>query len=860
MRNAKLLDIKTYVAQADSIYAHKGEGGRKETLLEHAETTISYFYELLDKKRLEPVLNKLIEGISIEGKQFSLEHSDFIKELFVNAIYLHDLGKINYAFQKVKMENDDLPDIKNAYLRYTDHSMLSALLYIDLFKPRLMAVEDRTIRYFMRFILYTFAYIISRHHTHLVDLNGFLGDLNTLVKERLPQNPGCLHYFKSKIMLTESFQDDIFESRDGYLRKFLKNSELDYYILNKLLFSLLTGCDFYATYYYANKADVNYGIIEDVDRLISIYENSSISKGIRAYKNDSHYFNHNPINGLRSEMFLEAEENLLKNLESNIFYLEAPTGSGKTNTSINLALQILKNSPEHSKIFYIFPFNALVEQTRKSLEKVFDKKAGSDIRIAVVNSVTPILTDEEKKDGENYTDYEKYLLNRQFLHYPIVLTTHVNFFNYLFGTGREVGFPLIHLCNSVIIIDEIQSYRNSIWMEIIMFLERYAKLLNMKIIIMSATLPKLDVLLRIKSTGFAELIRDKGKYYQNTLFRERVKLDFTLLELGRLTQEQFMGEVLKLIRKHGPKRILMEFIKKSTARKIYKALQEVLPEKRIVELTGDDNMLNRNRILDEINEKDEDGNFICTDIMVVATQVIEAGVDIDMDIGMKDMSMLDNEEQFLGRINRSCARTGCMAYFFDLDDAESVYKNDARLERNLYDKEYRKYLESKNFEEFYKLCFKRIADKKKENNPNNIGDMFNEAVALNFRDIEKRMHLIDSKQCRLFLAYEILTDEGERINGLEIWETYKNLIFNKEMEYARKMVELSRIYQKMSYFLYNYSSLPGKGKYDTGIKPPPIHDESIGDIFLVKNGQAYITEDGKFDREKYGEKAESDFL
>lgn len=34
-----------------------------------------------------------------------------------------------------------------------------------------------------------------------------------------------------------------------------------------------------------------------------------------------------------------------------------------------------------------------------------------------------------------------------------------------------------------------------------------------------------------------------------------------------------------------------------------------------------------------------------------------------MDIGYKDISMLDSEEQFLGRINRSCKKTGCKVYF-----------------------------------------------------------------------------------------------------------------------------------------------------------------------------------------------------
>lgn len=45
-----------------------------------------------------------------------------------------------------------------------------------------------------------------------------------------------------------------------------------------------------------------------------------------------------------------------------------------------------------------------------------------------------------------------------------------------------------------------------------------------------------------------------------------------------------------------------------------------------------------------------------SDVVLVATQVIEAGVDIDMDIGYKDISRLDSEEQFMGRINRSGKR------------------------------------------------------------------------------------------------------------------------------------------------------------------------------------------------------------
>ena len=53
-----------------------------------------------------------------------------------------------------------------------------------------------------------------------------------------------------------------------------------------------------------------------------------------------------------------------------------------------------------------------------------------------------------------------------------------------------------------------------------------------------------------------------------------------------------------------------------------------------------------------------------------------------MDIGYKNISKLDSEEQFLGRINRSCKKSG-IAYFFEVDEARSIYKNDVRLSKSL---------------------------------------------------------------------------------------------------------------------------------------------------------------------------------
>lgn len=66
----------------------------------------------------------------------------------------------------------------------------------------------------------------------------------------------------------------------------------------------------------------------------------------------------------------------------------------------------------------------------------------------------------------------------------------MTWFKTLFGHEKEDVFAFHQLCNSVIVLDEIQSYKNALWSEIITFLKGYAKLLNMKIIIMSATFAK----------------------------------------------------------------------------------------------------------------------------------------------------------------------------------------------------------------------------------------------------------------------------------------------------------------------------------------------------------------------------------
>ena len=570
---------------------------------------------------------------------------------------------------------------------------------------------------------------------------------------------------------------------------------------------------------------------------------TKVSKSIRKYRDfktgltNKCPFKENDINLLRSEIFLESEKNLLEGLKekTDIFFLEAPTGSGKTNSSINLALKALEKDKSLNKLFYIFPFNTLVEQTKISLGEVFgdDKLKG---KISIVNSITAMI---ERFKEDSKVDYEKTLLARQFLHYPITLSTHVNLFNYLFGLNRDSVFPLTQLANSVVIIDEVQSYKNSIWTEIIIFLKKYSKLLNIKFIIMSATLPDLRELSNEKD-GFKILINNRKKYFESPLFKNRVIVDYSLLD-KELNLEELL-ENIKSILKEDNKKIVIEFIKKKSALEFYEILKNIEDElgKEVLLITGDDNRAERKRIINKVKGLDNKGKKLKNpndNVILVATQVIEAGVDIDMDYGFKDISILDSEEQFLGRINRSCKKKNAKVYFFNIDDASSIYKNDLRKikELTIENEEIKEILKNKDFSLFYKKVIDYLKKQNQRLDAQNIDDFRENSIKkLNYINVYDRMKLIDERnQFSVFLNREIEDLNGNILNGHDTWLDYKELIRDKKMDYAEKQVKLSKVKEQMDYFIYTVSKINF------------AYNDSIGDLTYVEDGEKFFI-NGKF--------------
>ena len=822
---------------------------REETLQEHTELANKYLKKIIEYKNLKPFFERIKNILNLKNQEEKLYY-----KMIDDVVNFHDFGKINSQFQIDKMLNEEILKMEDEYnisgVLGSDHSLLSASMFIAYYFGKITdlieIVETKKIVILFE-ILFALSYVISKHHGNLDSFEEYIEKLSRNNDENILKELKNISVSNGGILLQAFLEKEtitiFFNFIETYISERKKKENISsheamsIFVFTKMMFSLLVASDYYSTNEFMQEIKYeDFGNMGNIDTIKKEYENSEIIKSIRD-KEKNGIPNDEDINNFRTKIFLEAEKNLEKNKENNIFFLEAPTGSGKSNTALNLSLKLL--SEDRKKIFYVYPFNTLVEQNMNTLKNIFGNNEEAIKNITVVNSITA-LTNKDSMDIpiEEYSDI---LMDRQFLNYPFIVTTHVGIFNTLIGNTKEDCMPFYQLTNSVIVFDEIQAYKNTIWTEIIKILNSYAKLLNIKIIIMSATLPNLSYLLdEEEKNNISKLIENRDEYFNNIIFKNRVKVNYDLLSEQKIEYEELLQHIIE--NSLNSQKILIEFISKNDAKKFYELCEnneDLNVDYEILILTGEDNKARRNSIIKKINSKDKK-------IILISTQLIEAGVDIDVDVGYKNISGLDNEEQFLGRINRSCKKSG-KAYFFYLTDAKKVYRNSVIIENklNLFSDEMKDILENKNFDVFYSKVLEILKRKAKEkiNNDNFETIIFNKK----FKLLKERMKLIEEQDDKkTYFFNRTLTDEeieeiGENIDGSEVWERYVDIL--KEENYAKKIVELSKIREKMMYFLYevkkntelNYSDIKGSIIYiDDGDKyfTDGIYTGGEGDMFI----------------------------
>ena len=764
------------IKNSSDYYAHlpkDGERRRPETLSEHSGLTYAYAQSLIESLSLKPVLSRLI---SLSIPPSLSKKADYIarevETLFMQSIAFHDLGKVNHKFQQIKMKNA-ASCLKVSHDFKSDHSIVSMYIFLAFYYSRTESLEDSDLQDYLDNAAVFFSYSICQHHSPFLRN---AQDASVWNDERLFKLSSYLPLFNINLSDIQCFHDYLLKDSaslfDVYNKLATSESSFALYALLKLNYSLLTACDYLATAHYMNgwkEMISDFGVIDDAmkDRLIKNVSSYKYNKAI--YENmQLHCLNDDSLqevsdsnlNLLRQSLAIEAIQNIRSHSAEHLFYLEAPTGSGKTNVSLLAATELLASDKSLNKVFYVFPFTTLITQTYKTIK---DTLSLDESEMVEIHSKAFFKTGK-------YEEYYKNYLDNLFVNYPIVLLSHIRFFGILKTNDKELNYLFHRFANSVVVIDEIQSYSPSTWNTIAYFIVNYAKMLNIKFVIMSATLPKIGNV--VDKNKFVYLLRDKSLYFLNPNFCSRVKFDYSLLSMDKPhdTDEkahylyQLKNILLDKSSQYASSNVInlnsvyviIEFIYKKTASDFYALFADNTFFDEIFLLSGTILEPRRRDIIHKLKSNE----YREKKILLVSTQVVEAGVDIDMDLGFKDKSLIDSEEQLAGRINRNVKKKGCMLYLFDCDRAVSIYGTDERykLMNEMDFKYYQMIIENKDFDDLYQKVIEKIIRNNKSKYMENIKFLQQDILRLDFLRVNGDLKLIDSDSISVFVPLKLDID------------------------------------------------------------------------------------------------------
>lgn len=818
-------------------FAHRHLIKNSESLEEHVILVNQYGSKLVESHGLDAVINSLITDLLGNCENVGL-CADMLKMCFVGTIVCHDFGKVNENFQAFQMRNVKNFSEKKTILKPTHgHSKLGVFLYLTHYITQIYKCEIHLQeKVLLASIVYHFAYSIMRHHSSKLqaasEKNGFTVEFVDTFIHFKPYL--LLHKIENDDALISTFLNKISDWWSGPTIKQnpfnkISTNKFPLFALIKLNFSILTAADYLATHHYSSSSQngnegetADFGIFTSRERIRKIAAHlQGFEHNKRAFANVDNYQFYHPtersntnLNILREEMAVEVIQTIRRRTTERLFYLEAPTGGGKTNLSAIVATELLLANSDLNKIYYVFPFTTLITQTFKSLKESLGLKTDE---IAELHSKAGFVSKKETKSMEEEEDGvfgkdKKDYIDRLFALYPITLLSHVRFFDILKTNRKETNYLLHRLANSVVIIDELQSYNPAIWDKMLYFISDYAQHFNIRFVLMSATLPKISEL----KTGiqnvpqFVDLLPNARKYITNPNFSERVKFNFELFEQGKIDIKDLTEAVTRkseeysLVSGDGGVKTIVEFIFKKSAAKFLNEIKDYSGFDEVYLLSGTVLEGRRKQIISAIKEA-----TTSTKILLITTQVVEAGVDIDMDLGFKNASLIDSDEQLAGRVNRNASKPNCEVYLFKMDDAGIIYGGDYRYQktREEIDMEtYKTILSTKDFKVLYDKVLGHLDKNNKPLFADGIDAYTDNLSALDFPMVDKEFVIIDADTTSVFVPltlaikqninkpeddnfsepelsflarFKCYPDEEESISGEAVWEIFEGLIEQK---------------------------------------------------------------------------------
>jgi len=815
----------------NKIYAHTREGYLPEKLEKHSSLTLKYFNKLMSDFKLNKVIDNLISGVFLDDKQ------ETIRKFIEYIIFCHDIGKINPLFQKKLQNNINIETSMNN----SNHSHLGYIIFISLMYNKFRKkIKGKNLVY-----LIALASIINGHHTKLNNLSTIFKDEDLLksahelyakffdiskTSNGKVGNKYIYQVIREHLQILESNKD--------------KNSDIErresFFYLYKLLYSLLIISDYYATLDFKkgiSYLDSNFNLLITIkDKIDNFYNNPKhpynsglISEEIKDKIHEQNYSEIENINQLRTKILHDANR-YIDEIDLNkkrIFYLRLPTGSGKTNISISLAINMFKRINNINRIYYVFPFINIIEQNYKDIKETLQLNE---------NEISEIYCNSEWLEKEESKDEEwKYYLNNEFLNYPINVMSNVNFFNTFIKSGKAQNYKLHNLANSLVIIDEIQSLNDKDWTMFLDFIAFSSRKLNIYYLIMSATLPRLNNLLKeeekFADSFFANVFPEKieSQIFNHYKFKNRVTLR---LRHDIQSKEGIITLLEKNLPQINPVKILVVVNTVQDSLNLYRTINDWNKNKKkfdeVFLLNSTILPFRRKKVIKEIESSDKN-------ILLVSTQSVEAGVNIDCDYGIRDFAIFDSIEQVAGRINRNCNKD---ISFLDIvllkeNDKERwsvIYGNSERGQvlKECYSEidQLEEFIEKRNILDFYDKVISVKNDKNNSKIQRNDRDTIKNIRNLEFEKLTEK-NVISQSSISFFvsldLTKDILSEYPDIFSSMEknilkslninlvkglrtklLWDHYTNLR-DEDKSVTDKKIDLKKFNSLLTKFMFSVS-------------------------------------------------------
>ena len=519
---------------------------------------------------------------------------------------LHDLGKYSLPFQK-RLKGE---------AKSVDHATAGAKIAVE----RWGNVIGKLI-----------AFCIAGHHTGLANGCGEGNNRSTL-KQRLALQfgediPALDNLWQQEIKLPQNLSAPPLKA-DAHHPFF------SYAFFTRMLYSCLVDADYLDTEaFYSNLEneaserggypDLN-ALQHNFNQFINAFRRriAQASEQTEAEKRNA------ALNRLRSEILDHAVEQAAQ--PQGLFTLTVPTGGGKTFTSMAFALEHAKQHGMR-RVIYVIPFTSIIEQNAAEFRKVFGELGEQSVLEHHSTFDDGKLQNEATKD--------KLRLASENWDAPIVVTTAVQFFESLFADRSSRCRKLHNIAGSVIILDEAQMLPLNLLLPIMQAIKELAQNYRCSIVMCTATQPAVQA--------------ENGFYRGFENVREIAPKPTALFDKLRRTTVQHIGtqtdtDLLAKLGEHSQMLVIVN--NRRHARSLYDQAKHLDGTFHLTTLMC---AKHRSQKLDEIRGRLKNGE----PCRVIATSLIEAGVDVDFPLVMRAEAGLDSVAQAAGRCNREGKRS-----------------------------------------------------------------------------------------------------------------------------------------------------------------------------------------------------------